>query len=176
MGRGRRSPLMAARNALVASSISSLIFIAHARTSKINSLLNPYRPQSYVSARKIVSPSLPGDAVVFEPRYPASACHIVPGIEARLFQARLRRHNRGRCSLESRTLRHQRCSFESPIYFSLFYKVSREVIVSRITLPVAHRRPLKFVIKSGADSLSFQVFVYSISRIQRRRWRGRVSR
>jgi hypothetical protein len=57
-----------------------LIFIAHARAPKINLLLNVYRPQSHVSARKIVSPSLPGDAVVFEPRYPASACHIAPGI------------------------------------------------------------------------------------------------
>ena len=79
MGRGRRSPLMAPCNAWVAFSISSLIFIAHARASKINLLVNPYRPQSYVSARKIVSTSLPGDAVVFEPRYPASACHIVLG-------------------------------------------------------------------------------------------------
>jgi hypothetical protein len=82
---------------------------------------------------KIVSPCSPGDAVVFEPKYPASACHIVLGIRARLFQARLHRHIRGRCSLESRTLRHQRGSFESPTYFSLFYKGSREVIVSRIT-------------------------------------------
>lgn len=37
-----------------------------------------------------------------------------------------------------------------------------EVIVRRITLPVAHRRPLQFIIKSGADLFSFQVFVNSI--------------
>jgi len=50
-----------------------------------------------------------------------------------LFQARLHRHIRGRCSLESRTLRHQRGLFESPTYFSLFYEGSREAIVNRIT-------------------------------------------
>src|SRR5215470_8469113 len=38
--------------------------------------------------------------------------------------------------------------------FLLVLEGSRKVIVSRITLPVAHRRPLKFVIKSGADPLS----------------------
>ena len=50
-----------------------------------------------------------------------------------MFQARLHRHIPGRCSLESRTLRHQRSSFESPTYFSLFYGGSREAIVNRIT-------------------------------------------
>ena len=50
-----------------------------------------------------------------------------------MFQARLHRHIPGRCSLESRTLRHQRGSFESPTYFSLFYEGSREAIVNRIT-------------------------------------------
>ena len=38
------------------------------------------RRQSFVSTMKIVSPSSLGDAVVFEPRYPASAYHIVLGI------------------------------------------------------------------------------------------------
>ena len=38
------------------------------------------RRQPFVSAMKIVSPSSLGDAVAFEPRYPASACHIVLGI------------------------------------------------------------------------------------------------
>jgi hypothetical protein len=52
--------------------------------------------------------------------------------------------------------------------------VKRSLIAS--LLSVAHRRPLEFVIKSGADPLSFQVFVYSIRRIQRGRWRHRVSR
>ena len=50
-----------------------------------------------------------------------------------MFQARLHRHIPGRCSLESRTLRHQRSSFESPTYFSLFYEGSREAMVNRIT-------------------------------------------
>jgi len=51
------------------------------------------------------------------------------------------------------------------IYFSLFYKASCEVIASRITLPVAHRIPLKVGISSGSDSLSMHVFVYSMRRI-----------
>jgi hypothetical protein len=38
------------------------------------------RRQSFVSAMTIVSPSSLGDAVAFEPRYPASAYHIVLGI------------------------------------------------------------------------------------------------
>jgi hypothetical protein len=57
-----------------------LIFIAHVRTSKTNLLVKPYRPQSFVSAVKIVSPSSPGDAVVFAPRYLASSCHTALGI------------------------------------------------------------------------------------------------
>src|SRR5690242_18399505 len=46
--------------------------------------------------------------------------------------------------------------------FLLVLEGSREVIVSGITLPVAHRRPLKFVIKKWSYPLSFQVFVYPI--------------
>ena len=42
--------------------------------------------------------------------------------------------------------------------------MKRSLIAS--LLSVAHRRPLEFVIKSGADPLSFQVFVHSIRRIQ----------
>jgi len=37
----------------------------------------------------------------------------------------------------------------------MFYPEFREVIVTRITFAVAHQRPLKFLVKRGADPFHF---------------------